>query len=514
MAASSHTMSLALKELRQVMRGPVAVILQNGYVLLVAVFATVTVVAGSSSWRPAWEHGCGAFWVAVYAQAILALLIGVSLTAASVSMEYEQKTLDTLLTTPLSPREIALGKLTGGLTVGGSVLLAATPVLAACVLLGGVPAALAVWAWVLLAATLLLAAALGLYSSALTRRTVAAVPLAIAGSVMTAAIFAPFGQWAAGLAAFSPLVALRLLSVGQPVPLLGWAAPVWAVCLPAWLLIVALLLLSATDLLKHPPLQRRLPVRLVQLVLAGLVLALVVTALNLGRAEEPEAAGGRLQGFLSACTYLLMLLAGGFAAGAPTPLDRRRLLRQPLASYGLGERLLGYSLRAGGHFLLLVLVLAVAVLMGGLLLAGKPLLPAWWGRLVLGLCPALAAVWSCTVLARLPAYGVRPRTAGGRQLLAVALIVVLMVAPLVPMMVSGSAKEPPAAAELLAALVPGGAISAALPTDQEPFASALVNSLAKLVPIPLLSAAAHLLLGVLLTLLELVLIRRWRARSS
>lgn len=166
-------------------------------------------------------------------------LIGFSapgLTAAAISGERERQTLDLLLVTNMSPLQVVIGKL--GAAVGFTVLLmiASLPVYSILFLLGGISLYHLLLTAVVYVVTVVLLGAIGVYFSALFKRTQAAivasygVTLLISGGAFILSILAQevffrrvvggmmtndMPLWTVGLAIINPITGLAS-AVGGP----------------------------------------------------------------------------------------------------------------------------------------------------------------------------------------------------------------------------------------------------------------------------------------------------------
>lgn len=106
------------------------------------------------------------------------MLLGPALTATSIAGEREAGLLDSLQLTPMTPRQLAWGKLASAASFFGLLMLAPLPVTAICFLTGGVSPGEFCAVFALQAATALGAAAIGLFASAWCRRASGALGLA------------------------------------------------------------------------------------------------------------------------------------------------------------------------------------------------------------------------------------------------------------------------------------------------------------------------------------------------
>lgn len=111
----------------------------------------------------------------VYAQGALLFFSAPGLTAGAISGERERQTLDLLLITRLSPMQVVAGKLGAALSFTLLLMVASAPVYALLFLFGGVSVIRLLMVMLVYLVTVLLLGSLGLYFSALLRRTQAAV---------------------------------------------------------------------------------------------------------------------------------------------------------------------------------------------------------------------------------------------------------------------------------------------------------------------------------------------------
>jgi hypothetical protein len=110
-------------------------------------------------------------------QLILVCFIAPAFTAGQISLEREKQTLDLLVSTPLRPTAIVLGKLAAALAFVVLMIVAALPIVAIVLMYGGATVEDLVRQQVVLLATALLLGAIGLFYSALLKRTQAATVL-------------------------------------------------------------------------------------------------------------------------------------------------------------------------------------------------------------------------------------------------------------------------------------------------------------------------------------------------
>jgi ABC-type Na+ efflux pump permease subunit len=110
---------------------------------------------------------------------LIAMMVPPGTLAPSIARERDAKSLDALLTTPLSDPELVTGKLAAGLVDSAESTLAAVPVAAVLVFGWGVDPRLAVLTYAAVAATAFLCGALGLWVSARSRNQKRAAGFAV-----------------------------------------------------------------------------------------------------------------------------------------------------------------------------------------------------------------------------------------------------------------------------------------------------------------------------------------------
>jgi ABC-2 type transport system permease protein len=185
--------AVGVKELRGRMRGRRAFVILTLHLLVVAGFAwmietfaeRVYANSFSGSLSVSADIGRELFAAIVMLLTLTVLVLAPASTAGAISMEREKQTLDLLTTTPISSLAIILGKLISALSWVLLLLLASIPVTALVFTFGGVGPEDLVRAYVVLVATALVFGSIGLFVSALVKRTQAATVINL---VMTIAV--------------------------------------------------------------------------------------------------------------------------------------------------------------------------------------------------------------------------------------------------------------------------------------------------------------------------------------
>jgi ABC-type transport system involved in multi-copper enzyme maturation permease subunit len=199
--------TIMVKELRSRMRGRRAFVVLTLYLGLLALitYGSYLVVA------PQARNGFGGFvnqanTSAIVGQTIFTLLsifqlilicfIAPGFTAGQISLEREKQTLDLLVSTPLRPGAIVVGKLLAALAFVMLMIVAAVPITAIVLMYGGATVDDIVRQQLVLLATAVALGAIGLFFSALLKRTQAATVLSyITMLALTLGTAMLFGFW-------------------------------------------------------------------------------------------------------------------------------------------------------------------------------------------------------------------------------------------------------------------------------------------------------------------------------
>jgi len=175
--------AIGVKELRGRMRGRRAFVILTVYLLLLATFAWMMEMileqrfgrglAGSAAFASA-QIGAGIFTALLMLETLLVVALAPAFTAGAISLEREKQTLDLLATTPISSLSIVVGKLLSALTYLFILIFASIPMTAVVFVFGGVSPDDVVRGYVVLFATAIGLGSVGLFFSALMKRTQAA----------------------------------------------------------------------------------------------------------------------------------------------------------------------------------------------------------------------------------------------------------------------------------------------------------------------------------------------------
>jgi ABC-2 type transport system permease protein len=186
------------RELRGRIRGNRALIILVIYLTITAAVTLLVYAAVASSFSggindPEAGRGIGkAIFLTVMAASLIQVcVITPSLTAGAISGEKERQTYDLLITTLLSPLQIAVGKLTSALAFAMLLILAALPMAGLAFLFGGVSGTELLIGVLGLVVTAVCYATIGLFWSTVMRTTLAATVMA-SGTVVLVLLAVPF----------------------------------------------------------------------------------------------------------------------------------------------------------------------------------------------------------------------------------------------------------------------------------------------------------------------------------
>lgn len=186
------------RELRGRIRGNRALIILVIYLTITAGITLLVYAAVASSFAsglsdPEAGRGIGKaiFITVMTATLIQVCVITPSLTAGTISGEKERQTYDLLITTLLSPLQIALGKLASALAFAVLLILASLPLAGLSFLFGGVSGTELLIGLLGLLVTAICYATIGLFWSTVMRSTLAATVMA-QGSVILVLLVIPF----------------------------------------------------------------------------------------------------------------------------------------------------------------------------------------------------------------------------------------------------------------------------------------------------------------------------------
>jgi ABC-type transport system involved in multi-copper enzyme maturation permease subunit len=175
--------AVGTKELRGRMRGRRAFVILTVYLVLLAAFAWMIELileqqhargGGTSAAFSSAAVGQGVFAALMMLEMLLVVALAPAFTAGSISSEREKQTLDMLATTPISSLSIVIAKLFSALTYLFILILASIPLTALVFVFGGVSPDDVLRGYAVLLATAVGLGSVGLFFSALMKRTQAA----------------------------------------------------------------------------------------------------------------------------------------------------------------------------------------------------------------------------------------------------------------------------------------------------------------------------------------------------
>ena len=180
--------AIIVKELRGRMRGRRAFIVVTIHVLLLAIFAWMLLRLQEESFRSMSSFGGqatyasanigrGIFLGLLMLQTLMVAVLAPAATAGAISSEREHQTLDLLAVTPISSLAIILGKLFSALAWVFILILSSIPITALVFVFGGVAPDDVIRGYTVLFATVIGLGSVGIFFSALTRRTGASTGL-------------------------------------------------------------------------------------------------------------------------------------------------------------------------------------------------------------------------------------------------------------------------------------------------------------------------------------------------
>nr|MBN1229622.1 hypothetical protein [Anaerolineae bacterium] len=184
---------VALKELRGRMRGSRAFAVLTVYVTLMGLFTASLYLIYSASTTLTLTTSGGIigkliFGGVVAIELFLVCFVSPAFTAGAISGEQERRTLSLLRTTLLPARRIVIGKLLSALAYNVLLLIVAVPLQSLAFLMGGVTIEEVVLSIEILLVTAIAYGAIGIFFSAVTRRTLTASILTYTAILLTTVV--------------------------------------------------------------------------------------------------------------------------------------------------------------------------------------------------------------------------------------------------------------------------------------------------------------------------------------
>jgi ABC-type transport system involved in multi-copper enzyme maturation permease subunit len=180
--------TIMVKELRSRMRGRRAFVVLTAYLAILALITYGVYVIAAQAARDQIAFGGGMVsasaligqWIFILLsifQVVLVCFIAPAFTAGQISLEREKQTLDLLISTPLRPGAIVVGKLLAALAFVVLMIISALPISAIVLMYGGAAVDDLLRQQLVLLVTALGLGSIGLFYSALLKRTQAATVL-------------------------------------------------------------------------------------------------------------------------------------------------------------------------------------------------------------------------------------------------------------------------------------------------------------------------------------------------
>jgi len=385
---------LLLKECRTRLRARAVLIVELLYVCALCGVTLLTLLFGGRS-RPSWEAGAALFSTLAYTQAMILLFVTPLVSASAVSGEKEQKTFDSLMVTPVSPRRMILAKLAAVLAVFVVLLAVSVPFAAVAYILGGVSLRALSVAWIY---TLLLTGfmgALGLYWSTRFDRSIASIPAAAVCAVLVGVVMPIFCDSGPDvLKTASPTLFLGKLFTGGQVKWFGAHLPF---CMFAFTLLAVTFggVLSATiQRMRFAEERRYLTMRAFGLAAWILFVTGLLGELATGACDKPAEAREQVFKALMTLCVLLTILAPWI--GSSLPVIRSGMTRASHPIRDAKERLATVLLTQPIGFMTLLIASGCLVVLAVWLTAGSLQLP--WSTPLLTILGVVLSAQAWTLL--------------------------------------------------------------------------------------------------------------------
>ena len=366
MIASVIKNPLFVKQLREEMRSRRVFFLVP---IFIAILGTVAIVAidGSTgtSFNPLTLAGNARitmFSFVITITILLGLICSV-FGAASFTTEREKATYELLELTPLSYRDLVLGKFLHAFVISALILMSSLPIVATLFYMGGITyidVALSFFYLLLFLAVVILGS---ICISIVSTRTILSIilslglgfALSVGLGIFSASAFREPSRL--GFALLSPwLVTYQQIYAPVSLKLAGAEFPVWPFYLILYLLISSLLLCWARNALDARKVERNPWTRIVTLILTNFYVGIGLLCMRSYRILKANDA----EDFFQVVMFLIVITLPFFSMGVLTDKDRMRFLRRPLLdSVHPGRLWLNYP--TTGILFLFVLLFTVAM---------------------------------------------------------------------------------------------------------------------------------------------------------
>ncbi len=352
---------IVTKELRATVRQRRFLIIHFVAVTVVAVLVSVVVVTSAAQELASYQAssvGQALFYTCAVAQGILITMLVPGMTAPALVEERANRSLELLITTRLSPRQIVVGKLISSLVTVLLLLVSWMPLVAVTFLFGGVGMLEVGILYLQLCALALLLAVVSLHCSAVEKSPRRAVIYAYFLSALVGGVF-----WL-GAGTFWAAVMSGALQFRVVFRNTNWLLAVVGAPVLLFVFLIGSFILSAINRMKPASANRSTNMRVFFVVMAGLCYAICLTAflVNVGT-FSPREQQAVLSFYLLPAALTCLLAALVFATEEPLRFERLRRQRARLRGLLAPLRLFCPGPGSGA---VLALLLAVGLLVAGL----------------------------------------------------------------------------------------------------------------------------------------------------
>lgn len=251
----------AVRDFRVQLRGNRAILLW-GFYLLVLIGFTLLVYSGSAGGEQtsiveAQSRLRGFYQSVMILLAVMINLISPALTAGSIVMERQRRSLDLVFSAPVSAKYYLVGKMVSSYRYVWMLLILSLPVTSACVVLGGATWSDVIAAYIILSFNALIYTSMALLLSTLSRQPVAAVVWSYAASIFYSIVMSTMALQAVAMGFMgmsrtleAPFIAtLSPYAVVQAAPtfstIYGYEVPNWVLGAITAILLSKIMLLTA-----------------------------------------------------------------------------------------------------------------------------------------------------------------------------------------------------------------------------------------------------------------------------
>ncbi len=299
----------AVRDFRVQLRGNRAILLW-GFYLLVLIGFTMLVYTGSASGDQtsiveAQSRLRGFYQSVMILLAVMINLISPALTAGSIVMERQRRSLDLVFSAPVTAKYYLVGKMVSSYRYVWMLLILSLPITSACVVLGGATWSDVIAAYIILSFNALIYTSMALLLSTLSRQPVAAVVWSYTASIfysifmsMMAFQAAAMGMMGMSRTLEAPfLVTLSPYAVVQAAPtfttIYGYEVPNWILGGITAILLSKIMLLTAGSVMAGFGAKETISLRIHGIVYAFLATALLSygTSTALGMVRSATSAG-------------------------------------------------------------------------------------------------------------------------------------------------------------------------------------------------------------------------------